>query len=80
MRTVAGKSPFFGVWRPVNETFHMMMPSGSDVLALYTAATDSWSGFAPDFLKLMSHDLQFAYDIVNQIDFCTTEMIEAFRA
>ncbi len=75
-----GKSPFFGLWRGNNETFNVMMPSSNEVLALYSAATDSWSGFAPDFLKLMSADLQFPYDIVNEMDLCPTELVEAFRA
>ena len=76
----SGKSPFFGLWRGNNETFNVMMPSSNEVLALYSAATDSWSGFAPDFLKLMSADLQFSYDIVNEMDLCPTELVEAFRA
>jgi hypothetical protein len=52
----------------------------AQVLALYKPATEVWSGFAPDFLKLLSNDLGFAYNIVNAAQFCTREKVEAYRA
>jgi hypothetical protein len=51
----------------------------AQVLALYKPATDVWSGFAPDFLQLLSSDLGFAYDIVDSASFCARELIEAYR-
>jgi hypothetical protein len=52
----------------------------AQVLALYKPATKVWSGFAPDFLKLLSNDLGFAYNIVHAAQFCTREQVEAYRA
>jgi hypothetical protein len=55
------------------------MPSFSSTVSLYHPAT-GWSGFVPEFLNLMSADLTFAYNIVDQHSVCSVELVEAFRA
>jgi hypothetical protein len=57
-----------------------MMPSDSTVNGLRDASTLLWSGFAPDFLKLMSDELHFDYDIVDTLSLCAVEEVEAHRA
>ena len=78
----AGDSPFHGAWRSISfaDKFgHVLMKSGSNTISLYNAAT-GWSGFVPEFLKLMSNELVFAYDIIDLNLVCSVELVEAFRA
>jgi hypothetical protein len=76
-----GPSPFQNAWRSVfTEKILVAMPSVSDTLASHNAQTGLWSGFTPDFLKLMSLDLGFVYDIIDINAVCAVELIEGYRA
>ena len=55
------------------------MFSVSDVLARYEPDTDSWVGFVPEFVKLMSNDLGFEYDITDERSLCDVIAVEYFR-
>ena len=77
---VPGKSPFYDGWRALPGPVTIMMPPSSERRSLYTPATETWSGFVPDFVKLMSGDLGFAYSIVNEDELCAVETVEYFRA
>jgi hypothetical protein len=57
----------------------MLMKSWSNTISLNNPAT-GWSGFVPDFVKLMSNELVFAYEIIDLNHVCSVELVEAFRA
>ncbi len=76
----AGDSPFHGAWRNMQGDVHVLIKSGANTIALYNNVTDQWTGFAPDFLRLLSNDLIFAYDIIDLNHVCSVELVEAFRA
>jgi hypothetical protein len=58
----------------------VVVASVSDELALYEPDTGVWSGFVPDFLKLISNELGFEYDIVDERSLCDITALEYFRA
>ncbi len=60
--------------------FQVVMASVSDVLARYESDTSTWAGFAPDFLNLISNELGFKYDIVDERSLCDIIAVEYFRA
>jgi hypothetical protein len=77
----AGDSEFNGAWRNISSggAATMLMKSWSNTISLHNPAT-GWSGFVPDFLKLMSNELVFAYEIIDLNHVCSVELVEAFRA
>jgi hypothetical protein len=78
---LAGPSPFADAWRSeYTKKILFAMPSGHWGSALHDEKTGLWSGFAPDYVKLMSADLGFAYSIIDLNELCDVELIEAYRA
>ena len=73
----AGSSPFARAWEGGN--ISVVLSSVSDGLSLYEPDTESWVGFAPDFVKMMSNDLGFTYDITDERSLCEVVLTEYFR-
>ena len=75
----AGKSAFADTARGMPK-LEVVMASVSKSLAHYEPDTRTWTGFAPDFLKLLSNDLGFTYEITDERMLCDLTMVEVFRA